>query len=562
MTTAQAVGALRNESVCYHQINWRQCHQNIRRLQARIVKAVKEERWGKVKSLQRILTHSFSAKAIAVKRVTENRGKKTPGVDGTTWLTTAAKGEAILALNNKGYRPLPVRRIHIPKRDGKQRPLGIPTMKDRAMQALHLQALDPIAETMTEPHSYGFRSKRSAADAIERCFKVLSRRYSPQWILEGDIKSCFDNISHQWLIDNIPMDKRLLSRWLKAGIMEKGKYHPIKAGTPQGGILSPVLANMALTGMERILKGNKILRQRGTKVNVSRYADDFIVTGSSKELLEQTVKPLISEFLELRGMELSKVKTKITHIEDGFDFLGQNIRKYNGKLLIKPSKTSCQTFLNKVKAILKRNKTAKQSNVIRQLNPLIRGWAYYHRHVVAKDVFLKLDYIINFKLWQWAKRRHPGKGAHWVKRKYFSPVEQWGNFSAVHKDKKGNKRTIKLVRAGQIRIVRHQIVNDKANPYDPTWQSYFEQRLAKRMRQRLHRMPVWLDVLERQQGKCSNCREPITKISSWDIYSIERNSKGRTDNVQNLVIMHQHCYQALSAKHGRFAHNISGLIKA
>jgi len=237
----------------WKQINWIQCERTVRRLQARIVKATQEGRWSKVKALQRLLTCSFSGKALAVKRVTENQGKRTPGVDSVTWHTPAAKLRAIESLQRRGYQPLPLRRVYIPKANGKQRPLGIPTMKDRAMQALYLLALEPVAETTADDNSYGFRPERSTADAIRQSFSVLSRKCAPQWILEGDIKGCFDHISHEWMCQHIPLDKLVLHRWLKAGYIESRNLFPTEAGTPQSGIISPTLANMTLDGLEELL---------------------------------------------------------------------------------------------------------------------------------------------------------------------------------------------------------------------------------------------------------------------------------------------------------------------
>lgn len=247
MITRQSVSA--PADINWQHIPWDKCHQQVRRLQARIVKAVQEGRWNKVKTLQHLLTHSFSGKAVAVKRVTENRGKATPGIDKETWSTPQLKAEAISTLKRRGYQPLPMRRIYIPKKNGKKRPLSIPTMKDRAMQALYKLALEPVAETISDQRSYGFRSERSTRDAIEQCFNVLSSKHSAKWILEADIKGCFDNIDHHWLLKNIPMDKVILFKWLKAGYMEKGNLQPTLAGTPQGGIISPILANMALDGV-------------------------------------------------------------------------------------------------------------------------------------------------------------------------------------------------------------------------------------------------------------------------------------------------------------------------
>jgi len=240
MTTANiTVGAASYQDIAWHSINWDKAHKLVRRLQVRIAKAISEGRWNKAKALQRLLTHSFSGKAVAVKRVTENHGKKTPGVDGVIWNTPELKAKAVKSLKRKGYQPQPLRRVNIPKANGKLRPLGIPTMKDRAMQALHLLALQPIAETTADYNSYGFRPDRACRDAVEQCFKTLSRKNSAQWVLDADISGCFDQINHEWLLANIPMDKVILHKWLKSGFVEKGNWFPTKAGTPQGGIITP-----------------------------------------------------------------------------------------------------------------------------------------------------------------------------------------------------------------------------------------------------------------------------------------------------------------------------------
>jgi len=255
LSEVEAAGASFHEVTDWHAINWASVNHNVRRLQARIVKATKEKRWGKVKALQRLLTHSFSGKAQAVRRVTENQGKNTPGVDKVIWNTPQRKIKAVYSLRQREYHPQPMRRVYIPKKNGKKRPLGIPAMKCRAMQALYLLALHPVAETTADPNSYGFRPGRSAADAIEQCFCTLAKQNSPQWILEGDIAGCFDAISHEWLLAHIPMDKTILKKWLKAGYMDRQVFHSTEAGTPQGGIISPVLANMALDGLEKLLAG-------------------------------------------------------------------------------------------------------------------------------------------------------------------------------------------------------------------------------------------------------------------------------------------------------------------
>ena len=285
MNTAKTVCA--PSSLSWAGIDWPRLQRQVKKLQARIVKATQDGRYGKVKALQWLLTHSFSGKALAVKRVTENRGKNTPGVDNIIWKTPTAKINAIASLKRRGYNPLPLRRIYIPKKNGKTRPLGIPAMKDRAMQALYLLALEPVAETTADPNSYGFRPMRSTADAESQCFICLARRKSAQWVLEADIAGCFDAISHQWLIDNIPVDKAMLQKWLKAGFVFQNKLFPTEAGTPQGGIISPVLANMTLNGLEHALAiAFPRATQQRLKMNMVRYADDFIITGHSKEWLQ------------------------------------------------------------------------------------------------------------------------------------------------------------------------------------------------------------------------------------------------------------------------------------
>jgi RNA-directed DNA polymerase len=458
----------------WHSIHWKTAEASVNRLQMRIAKATREGKRGKVKSLQRILTHSFYAKLLAVKRVTENSGRKTAGVDGVIWSNSQTKMQSAHSLRRKGYQPMALRRIYIPKRNGKQRPLGIPTMKDRAMQALHLLALEPVAETLADKDSYGFRPKRSCADAIGQCFTTLAKKVAPTWILEGDIKACFDQISHKWLEENIPMDTNILQKWLKSGYMEKATFYPTKEGTPQGGIISPTLANMVLDGLEATIKK---VADKPDKINFVRYADDFIVTASAKETLENKVKPAIEAFLKERGLELSQEKTKITHIEDGFDFLGFNVRKYNGKLLIKPSKNNVLSFLSEIREFIKHNGAAKTEKLILNLNTRIRGWGNYYRHVVSKKTFSYVDHCIYNAIYQWIKRRHPNKSWGWLRKKYFrsQALCNW-IFFGKFRNKDGEMRNLNLFRASSIVIKRHVKIKKDACPYDPTFIEYFAKR--------------------------------------------------------------------------------------
>ena len=440
----------------------------------RIAKAVREKRYGKVKALQWLLTNSFMAKLLAVRRVTQSSGGKTPGVDGVIWRTPKQKIQAAKSLRRRGYKPQPLRRIYIPKKSGGLRPLSIPSLIDRSMQALHLLALEPVAEMKADRNAYGFRPKRSTADAIEQCFNSLSRKRSASWIMEGDIRACFDSLSGTWLQDNIPMDKTLLTKWLAAGYIEEKTLHPTFDGVPQGSVISPAMLVIALSGLEGAIQ-SAITRK--DKVNVISYADDFIITGATREVLEYKVKPIVVNFLKERGLELSLTKTRITHVDDGFDFLGFNVRKYKGKLLIKPSKRNVKSFLGNIRDIIKSNGSATTENLIHQLNPKIRGWANYFRHVVAKEIFGYVDHCIVKALLQWGKRRHPKKGARWRKKKYFRSqgLHNWV-FSAAIKNKKGEKTFLDLLIAEQVPIVRHVKIKAEATPYDPSYNDYFLER--------------------------------------------------------------------------------------
>ncbi|MFI5304956.1 MAG: group II intron reverse transcriptase/maturase [Nitrospiria bacterium] len=542
-----------HREVHWHQIDWKQCHQQVRRLQTRIVKATQEGKHGRVKSLQWLLTHSFSAKTLAVKRVTENQGKKTPGVDQETWSTPETKSQAVLSLKRRGYKPFPLRRVYIPKRNGKRRPLGILTMRDRAMQALYLLALEPISETTADNNSYGFRPERCTTDAIEQCFNTLKLKSCAQWVLEGDINGFFDNISHEWLMTNVPIDKVILQSWLRAGFMDRRILYPTETGIPQGGIISPTLANLTLDGLENILlKKFKRKNSFNPKVNLVRYADNFIITGNSKEFLECQVRPLVEEFLKVRGLKLSKEKTKVTHIEEGFDFLGWNARKYNGKLLIKPSKKNVKTFLDKIRKIIKENKTAKQINMINILNPIIRGWVNYHKTQVAKETFSSVDHKIWKTLWQWSKRRHPNKGIPWINNKYFKSIgtRQWV-FTAETGEyfRNGEPKMVTLIRASDTPIKRHIKIQGEANPFDPRWEEYFEERLQLKTsnsligKKRMHQL--WED---QNKGVCPICHENISEKTKWHVHHLLWKSQGGDDRQSNLVMVHPNCHRQIHSQ--------------
>jgi RNA-directed DNA polymerase len=530
----------------WHGINWANVLRQVRRLQTRIVKAIQEGRPSRVKALQWLLTHSFSGKALAVRRVTTNRGKNTPGVDKVVWKTPEAKTNAITSMKRRGYSPLPLLRVFIPKKDGrKTRPLGIPVMKCRAMQALHLLALEPVAETTGDPNSYGFKPERSTADAGAQCFTVLANARRAQWVFEADIQGCYDNISQDWMLVNIPTDKTMLRKWLKAGFVYRNELFPTEAGTPQGGIISPVLANMTLDGLEaRLAEKFPNAARLGLKMNMVRFADDFIITGHSKEWLENEMKPVVVEFLAERGLALSPEKTRITHIKDGFDFLGWNIRKYGGKLIMKPSKANVKAHLDKVRKVIKANKTAKQASLIRLLNPILRGWANYHSHVVAKETFARNDANVWSMLWQWATRRHPTKGSKWVREKYFKTrgARHWV-FAAKEQREDGTHKEVILLKEGDTPIQRHIKIQSDANPHDPKWEQYFETRWGKKMLNSVRGRKKLYRVWSRQDGACPLCQERITKDSPWTVQHIVKRTDGGTDAACNTLMIHLTCHR-------------------
>ena len=455
-------------------IYWAKVIHGVKSLQARIVKAVKAKHFHKAKSLLHLLTHSFYGKLLAILKVTSNKGSKTCGVDKVLWNTPSKKWKAIEQINVKGYNAQPLKRKSIPKKNGKFRHLGIPTLRDRAIQALYKLALEPIAETRADPNSYGFRPKRSCADAIVQCHNVLCKRNSAEWILEADIKGCFDNISHEWILQHIPLNKKVLTQWLKAGYLEKNRWFPTESGTPQGGIISPIIANMVLDGLEKVINLHAHHKPNSNpyKINFVRYADDFVVTSGNREYLEHEIKPLISKFLADRGLELSQEKTRVTHIQQGFDFLGFNIRKYNDKCLTKPKKDAVKSIYSSISECVNAHKAVTQKELIRMINPKIIGWANFYSHSCAKQTFALLDNKMFKLLWKWAKRRHTKKGHRWIKVKYFKNIgkRKW-MFSTSD-----NKKTLILPLFEATKIVRHTKIKCWANPYDKEWADYFIQR--------------------------------------------------------------------------------------
>jgi len=537
----------------WYAIDWRRVERNVRGMQIRIAKATRDGKWRRVKALQRMLTRTLSAKLYAVRRVTQNQGARTAGVDRELWDSPESRRLAVGRLKRRGYKPLPLRRVFIPKANGKERPLGIPTMLDRAMQALYLLALEPVAESASDPNSYGFRQNRSTADAMAQIRVCMSQKDSSQWVLEADIKGCFDYLSHTWMERNVPMDTVILRKWLKAGLIYKGELQATEAGAPQGGIISPTLANVTLNGLERELEkhlGAKfgIAKAKKLKVNVVRYADDFVITGVSKEVLENEVRPWVEAFLAVRGLQLSEEKTHITHIDQGFDFLGWNFRKYSGKMLMKPSKKSVKTFYRKVAEAISWNKTVKQEDLIRLLNPMLRGWAEYHHRVSAKRTFSRMEHLVHQRLWRWAKRRHPQKGADWVRKKYFHSVgERNWVFGVPVVNEDGSRRLLELYSLSGTAIKYPTKIKGEYNPFDPQWEQYGEQLRQKRMWERVRHRKQLGKLFMSQSGLCAFCGCALTLETGWHDHHLVYRMHGGTDALSNRVLLHPYCHQQVHA---------------
>ena len=537
----------------WHAIDWQRVERNVRTTQTRIAKATQVGDWRRVKALQRSLTRSFTARALAVRRVTENQGKRTAGVDRELWDSPPRKREAVSQLKqSRGYRPQPLRRVFIPKANGKERPLGIPTMLDRAMQALHLLGLEPVVESTSDPNSYGFRRNRSTADAMSQLFVCLSPKAAAPWVLEADIEGCFDHINHDWLLRHVRMDRAVLRKWLVAGVVHKGQLMPTDEGTPQGGIISPTLANVALNGLETELRAHLGVLLGKSKVpklriNVVRYADDFVITCASQDVLVEVVRPWVEAFLAQRGLRLSPTKTKVTHIDAGFDFLGWNFRKYSGTLLIKPSKKNVQAFYCKVKDVVKSHAMVRHAELIQLLNPILRGWARYHHPVVAKETFSKLDSLLWWRVTRWARRRHPKKSPTWTTAKYWSTIDGRSEFAARVPSDDGEPRWIRLYRLADTPIVRHKKVKGDYNPFDPQWEMYGEELRASRLLQSMAYRKQWTSLFSSQAGACVHCRQSITEETGWHDHHLVPRVLGGSNSLSNRVLLHPVCHLQVHA---------------
>ena len=540
--------------------NIRRSQKYVYSIQRNLDRAVAENDKKKIRWLTYILIKkSRAVKILAIHRVTVvNKGKHTAGTDGIK----VAEGKSKDAKEcNKDLRewlykeadikkkPAAIKRTFIKKPNGKLRPLGIPTLLDRVIQDMVRMTIEPITEYHASGHSYGFRPKRNCHDAIGHLYTKLARRGNFEWIVEGDIEGCFDNIAHDHILENLekwntPEYIRItIARMLRAKILEQGTYMNPERGTPQGGILSPMLANVALTTLDRHCE-----RYNKWSNSIIRYADDFVINCRSKEEAETAKKEITAMLKDKLGLTLSEEKTQIKNVHEGFNFLGFNIRKYKqkspkskyhevGKLLIKPQEEKIYSHLREQKQILSSNKQARQESIIRKLNPVLQGWAMYYRFVVSKNVILRVNSELWEKLWMWAKRRHPNKPRRWIARRYFTTKTgaKW----------KFRTKDIELIDTGKIPIVRYVKVKSDARVHDKEATEYWKKRVYVNALDQIYSIKIE-KLFKRQKGKCYYCDQPIEAESVMKqkihVHHLNPRSRGGDERPNNLRLLHQQCH--------------------
>lgn len=551
---------VRHSTTDWNAIDWKQSHRIVRNLRQRIFKAAAAGDLKRVGSLQKLLLSSHANRAVSVRRVTQlNRGKNTPGVDRVTVKTPTERGRLVDALRSyTPWRVRPTRRIYIPKRKGR-RPLGIPTAIDRAMQAVVKNALEPFWEARFEPCSYGFRPGRSAHDAIERIRHIVKPSATKKWVLKADIQGAFDQISHAHLVRVIRgfPGSTFIERWLEAGYVEGGQFHPTKQGTPQGGVISPLLLNVALHGMEAHL-GVRYRRSQGrlrgvrAKRVVVRFADDMVVFCQSEADAGAAREELVA-WLAQRGLSLSQEKTRIVHLDEGFDFLGFTIGHYRSsktktgrKLLIRPSQASRRAVVAKLRQAWAGLHGQSMHVVLTTINPIIRGQAHYYRFASSSQFFCWLDTYQYEKQARWAKRRHPNKSGHWRRRRY------WGRFNAkrpgdswVFGDRDSSRYMLKYK---WHTIVRHIPVRGDCSPDNPEDRSYWRRRA---LRQGKLWSPYERRVAWRQQWTCPVCGQYLTNGEPLEKDHRVPLSQGGTDQLSNVQLLHYYCHMQKTARDRR-----------